>query len=257
MANIRTSIPSNLVADVMFSSGRTCSVCRERGKAVFIHHIDENPTNNTFGNLSALCVDCHHDAQTKGANGAKLAATSVTKLRDEWLSKVELRRSICNQMAINRQVGSVSISQQIAAGQPGMITLAPVNETASEYIAGLPTFKKDLLGQTLKQTELQRNYDYIDALKGILVTLATYYSPKQFELQSAQEYFLEVISARFKWHYIIAEPQGKGTGGDDINTRCAQAVIADVDGLIAEMVTGLLADDTSFDKQAWLTQWHC
>jgi len=49
----RVSIPSDLVADVMFADS-TCCVCRERGKALQVHHVDEDPSNNTFANPDGL-----------------------------------------------------------------------------------------------------------------------------------------------------------------------------------------------------------
>ena len=64
---------------------------------------------------------------------------------------------------------------------------------------------------------VQANYDYIDSLTGILVTLAKYISPKQFENKDPHEYFSEVISSRFRWHRTINEPHGPGTGGTIVN----------------------------------------
>ena len=113
MAKIRTPIPNDVAADVMFASDRTCCVCRERGKAMQIHHIDENPSNNKFENLSALCLECHNDTQLKGGFGRKLNSDLVIKYRDEWLQRVQSRRNLSDEMAVNRHVGEVSLSQQI------------------------------------------------------------------------------------------------------------------------------------------------
>ena len=263
MANIRTSIPSNLVSDVMFSSGRTCSVCRERGKTLLVHHIDENPANNTFGNLTALCLDCHCDAQTKGGSDPKLPAKFVMKLRDEWLSKLEIRRNISNQMAVSREVIKASLSLQVEQSQAMVSQQVQTTEPLIDYITSLPAFKAALLAQgkpqwasTVKQTVIQGNYDYIDSLKGILVLLATSYSPNQFDVQTPQEYFLEVISSRFKWHRITAEPNGPGTGDAMVNINCGKAVIAEVEMMIEQMVIGLVTADDTFDKDDWLAKWR-
>ena len=88
MSKTRVLIPSDLVADVMFASGSTCCVCRERGKAVQVHHVDENPADNTFENLTVLCLECHNQTQVSGGFGRKLNAPLVIKYRDEWLERV-------------------------------------------------------------------------------------------------------------------------------------------------------------------------
>jgi 5-methylcytosine-specific restriction endonuclease McrA len=68
-AKHRTPIPDDLAAEVLFVADRTCCVCQERGKAIQIHHIDENPSNNTFENLAVLCPQCHNDTQLVGICG--------------------------------------------------------------------------------------------------------------------------------------------------------------------------------------------
>jgi hypothetical protein len=46
MPKERINIPIDLATEVIFASDRTCCVCEVRGKAIQIHHIDENPSNN-------------------------------------------------------------------------------------------------------------------------------------------------------------------------------------------------------------------
>ena len=102
MAKHRTPIPDDLVAEVRFAADNTCCVCRERGKAIQTHHIDENSSNNTLENLVILCVQCHDNTQIKGGFGRKLNAQLVTQYRDEWLKDVTLRRDLANKMAVER-----------------------------------------------------------------------------------------------------------------------------------------------------------
>lgn len=54
MTKVRTAIPIDLAIEVLFSSDNTCCVCRERGKALNLHHIDEDPSNNVAINLALL-----------------------------------------------------------------------------------------------------------------------------------------------------------------------------------------------------------
>jgi len=117
MTKIRTPIPADIAAEVMFNSDSTCCICQERGKVVQIHHIDEDPSNNSIDNLSVLCLHCHNDTQVKGGFGRKLNAPLVLKYRDEWISRVTLRRDLADERAVNRQVGSSSISEVIEVEQ--------------------------------------------------------------------------------------------------------------------------------------------
>lgn len=65
----RVEIPLNVSAKVMFLSDRTCCVCRSGNKLIQIHHIDENPSNNSLNNLAVLCLDCHNETMIKGDLG--------------------------------------------------------------------------------------------------------------------------------------------------------------------------------------------
>lgn len=263
MTKIRTSIPSDLAADVLFASDNTCCVCKERGKSFQIHHIDENPSNNVFENLTILCLECHNDTQIKGGFGRKLNAPLVTKYRDEWLGRVTLRRNLADEMAVKRQVGEKSLSQQIEKQPQPVIQYIQLKEPPMDYINSLPEFKAALLRQAqpkwdtgVTATMVQANYDYIDSLTGILVTLANNYSPEQFGNQSPQEYFSEIISSRFQWHRAIAEPQGPGTGGTIVNITVGGSVISDVGKMIEDMVMALVGYDDAFDWKRWPKRWH-
>lgn len=196
MSKHRPPIPDDLAVEVQFAADRTCCVCRERGKSIQIHHIDENPSNNTFENLATLCFDCHNDTQIKGGFGRKLNAPLVTKYRDRWLETVESRRNLANEMAVKREVGEISISQQLKAQPQIKVQHTQLTDPPFDYINSLPKFKSDLLQQirTQKSAEttldiIQANNDYADALTGILVALANYYSPECFGDQSPQEFF--------------------------------------------------------------------
>ncbi len=263
MAKIRIPIPADIAAEVMFNSDSTCCICRERGKAVQIHHIDEDPSNNSLDNLSVLCLHCHNDTQVKGGFGRKLNAPLVTKYRDEWLSRVALRRDLADERAINRQAGSSSISELLEVKQKPETHHEELREPPMDYINALPEFKEALLKQVqpkwdtgVTATMVQANYDYIDSLTGILVTLAKYISPKQFEGKDPHEYFSEVISSRFRWHRTINEPHGPGTGGTIVNVLVGGGVIADVEKMIEDLVMGLVGYDDSFDWKNWPKRWN-
>ena len=251
------------MTDVVFASDRTCCVCRERGKAIQIHHIDEDPSNNVFDNLSVLCLECHNDTQMKGGFSRKLNSSLVIKYRDEWSDRVKFRRDLADEMAVNRQVSETSLSQQVETNPHSVVQHTQLKDPPMDYINSLPKFKSALLSQAqpkwdtgVTATMVQASYDYIDSLNGVLVTLASYYSPKQFGNQSAHEYFSEIISSRFQWHRTIAEPHSPGTGGTIVNVTCGGSVIADVEKMIEDMVMALVGYDDSFDWKGWPKRWR-
>jgi hypothetical protein len=93
MAKKRVEIPADVSAKVLFLSDRTCCVCRVKGKPLQLHHIDENPSNNSFSNLSVLCLDCHNSTMIKGGFGRQLNSDQVILFRDDWLRIVQNSRS--------------------------------------------------------------------------------------------------------------------------------------------------------------------
>lgn len=260
MAKIKHPIPSDLAADVMFSSDNTCCICRERGKTVQIHHIDENPSNNVFENLAVLCLECHNKTQISGGFGKKHSAPLVIKYKNEWLERVDNRRNKADQLAITRHVGDVLDSEEKLTAKKQQ---APLREPPLTYINSLLAFKEELLKHAQPEWDsgvttrmVQAYYDYIDALQGILVTLAGYYSEKQFGGKPAQEFFSDVIASRFEWHRAHSEPHGPGTGGTIVNVTCGGGVQADVERMVEDMVMSLVGYDDSFDWKGWPKRWR-
>jgi len=54
----RPKVPHSVRVEVLVANRHTCCRCR-REKAVQLHHIDNNPRNNSSDNLAVLCLDCH------------------------------------------------------------------------------------------------------------------------------------------------------------------------------------------------------
>ncbi len=261
MAKIRTPMPSDLAAEVLFASDNTCCVCRERGKRIQIHHIDESPSNNVFENLAVLCLECHNETQIKGGFGRSLNAPLVIKYRDEWLKRVKLRRSLADEAAIKRQVGKETLSEQVEKVIETPIKHTEFKEPLLKYINFLPYFIAALLRQAqpkwdtgVTATMVQANYDCIDSLKGVLVALASYYSPKPFDNQTPQEYFSDVIASRFQWYRTILEPHGPG--GTIVNVICSGSVLEDTENMIEDMVRALTEYDDEFDWENWSKRWR-
>ena len=261
MVKIRTLMPCDLAAEVLFASDRTCCVCRERGKAIQIHHIDDNPSNNVPENLAVLCLECHNKTRIKGGFGRRLNASLVIKYRDDWLKRVKLRRDLADEKAVKRQVGKETLSEQVETFMELPIKHTKLNEPLLKYIDSLPYFIAALLRQAqtkwdtgVTTTMVQANYDCIDSLTGILVALASYYSPKQFGNQTPQEYFSDVIASRFQWYRTILEPHGPG--GTIVNVICSGSVLEDTENMIEDMVRALAGYNNEFDWENWSKRWR-
>ena len=89
----RITIPKETTARVLFESDRTCCVCRIRSKPVQIHHLDDDPTNNSITNLAVLCFDCHRETMIRGGFDRKLDSDQIILYRKDWLQKVGKSRS--------------------------------------------------------------------------------------------------------------------------------------------------------------------
>lgn len=91
---VRIEIPSDLAARVLFLADRTCCVCRQFGKPVQIHHIDDDPSNNSQTNLAVLCFDCHRETQIRGGFDRKLDGDQIILYRDDWHNVVAQQRTM-------------------------------------------------------------------------------------------------------------------------------------------------------------------
>jgi hypothetical protein len=234
MAKNRIPISADDAAEVMFFSDRTCCVCNERGKTVQIHHIDDDPSNNDVANLAVLCLECHNDTQVQGGFGRKLNSDLVLKYRNEWFARVKRRREDADSLAVSRVSG---IDLHVHKSQTQTI---PYSEERSnkilEYVNSLPALRKEFRQKAQPEWDsgvtskmVAASYEYVDALQGILVKLASFYPPGTFGGDDPHKFFSELISSRYAWHRAHAEPYGPGTGGTIVNVTTGGHVISDVE----------------------------
>lgn len=261
MAKERISIPPEVAAKVLFASDHTCCVCRERGRPVQIHHIDEDPSNNEIGNLSVLCLLCHDDTQIQGGFGRKLNAESVVQYRDDWQARVTSRRDKADEIAALRMAGAAG--KIPTTEDEAEALMVPADEALVSYVRSLPA----LLSQGYEVAQprwdtgitaemMQATYDLIDVVIQMLSHLASWFPEKHFNGKPAAEYFSEFVSMRFIWHRALAEPDGVGTGGTIVGPTAAISVLADVERAVDEMVTALLWGREGFGLKAWREEWE-
>lgn len=265
MTKARIPISSELVADVMFASDSTCCVCRERGKAVQVHHVNEDPSHNTFENLAVLCLECHNQTQVNGGFGRKLNAALVIKYRNEWLERVVQRRDAADRIAIEKVVGPASLQSTPRSKTESIEKISYSQERADailSYVHSLPDLRLELHNKAkvgwdtgVTATMVQASYDYIDALQGILITLAAFYPRGSFD-GDPQRYFSQIIASRFRWHRIHIEPYGPDTGGTIVSVMCGGKVMDDVEKMVEDMVRSLVGYDDRFDWRNWPSRWR-
>jgi hypothetical protein len=117
----RIEIPSDIAAEVLFKSDRTCCVCRLRGKPVQLHHIDDDPSNSSPENVAVLCFDCHRDTQIRGGFDRKLDAPQIKKYKADWVKRVQSKRD--EQGAISR----------VPPGESGSLRYLQIREKSEEH----------------------------------------------------------------------------------------------------------------------------
>ena len=146
----RTRIPEETSADLLFYSDHTCCVCREPGKQVQIHHIDEDPANHAIANLAVLCLSCHDRTQTRGGFGRHLRGEEVERYRSDWLERVQKRRDRADEIAVRRQTTSTPSSPP-ATDRREESLIPPKSQTIAAYVFELP----GLLSQAYARAKLK------------------------------------------------------------------------------------------------------
>jgi hypothetical protein len=151
--------------------------------------------------------------------------------------------------------------------QAQKVETIPYSEVRQEvilnYVDSLPLLRRALL-RTFKPERdsgvtsrvVSASYEYIDALQGILVALASFYPKGTFGEGDVHKFFSEQISSRFTWHWAHAEPYGPGTGGTIDKVIVSGNVIADVEKMVEDMTMSLVGYDDRFDWREWPKQWH-
>ena len=163
--------------------------------------------------------------------------------------------------------GKETISEKIeSTPEPQLAEESQVNQPPLIYINSLPAFKLALQRQMQPIFDIGNNtksihaaLDYIESLTGILVTLANYYSPKQFGNQTPQEFISEIIESRFRWYDAVVEPLGPGTGGKIALLGSVGGVAGDVEKMIEEMVFYLYITQDwgdNFNHDEWEKAWR-
>lgn len=253
----RNPIPPDTAAEVLYLGDRTCCVCNERGRAVQIHHLDEDPSNNDVDNLVALCLLCHDDTQLSGGFGRKLNEPLVRKYRTEWYATIKKRRDAVT-----------AITSDSPPPEPPIIENPTQEELPKQarliaYIRTLPSLRREAYKQVQPKlesgitSEMKSGcYDIIDLMEHVLATLSSWYPQGHFDQTDPKDFVNSLISSRFQWHRYHSEPLGGGTGGTMVGLDVAGSVLDEVEEMVAEMAHALLMVLPEPDPDEWLKEWR-
>jgi hypothetical protein len=255
----RVPIEPKTAADIMFAADRTCCICRERGRPVQIHHIDDDPSNNDHANLVVLCLLCHNETQVRGGFGRRLDAMQVRTYREDWIKRIASRRDEADRLSadvLQEQGFSVQISR------PAIKTGLALDD----FIWILPELRRRV--RTVAQPEwdsgissnmINGNNTVIKVLEDILVSLAMYYPEGHFDKENPRDYFSELITSRFRWHRYHIETSGQESGGTITGVLVGGSVINDLQEMIVDIVTSLVMQSSAsdnFDMELWREKWR-
>jgi hypothetical protein len=254
MAKERTSVPPEVSAEVLFLQDHTCCVCREPGKAVQLHHIDDDPTNHSIPNLAVLCFDDHDRTQVRGGFGKKLLSAEVEKYRDDWIVRVGKRRAKADDMAA-ASMGRTAKSDQDVEWSP------PPNAQLIAYVDHLPILRKVAYDNARKgwdtgvTAEMRgATSEVIDILEHVLNYLSVWYSPNHFGPEGTKKYFNDYVASRYLGHRSLHDPQGPGSGGTIVGVIAAGGVMTDLSKAVEEIVEALGVGEIDLIK--WRRRWN-
>jgi len=129
---------------------------------VQIHHIDENPANNSVEILAVLCLLCHNDTMATGGFGKKLKEPEVIKYRDDWVTRVRNRRDEADKIAIQVMALTSISSLEDSDQELTEITLRGPDELVA-YVQRVPLILK--AGYIAVQPLMGENQEVLDAWK--------------------------------------------------------------------------------------------
>ena len=253
MAKERTPVPPDVSAEVLFLQDHTCCICREPGKAVQVHHIDDNPTNHSIENLAVLCLEDHERTQVRGGFGKKLLSAEVERYRGDWVKRVAERRARVDSLAASTML-QTAIVQNLEWSPPPIAQLVA-------YIDHLPALRKAAHDaahrgwDTGVTAEMKgATSEVIDILEHVLNYLSAWYPPDHFGADGAKKYFNDYVASRYLWHRSLQDTQGPGSGGTIAGVMAGGGVMDDLSKAIEEMVEALGIGEV--DLIRWRRRWR-
>lgn len=102
----RKKLNDTTEGQVLYQSDYKCCVCNK--KSGQIHHIDGDNSNNSFDNLTFLCLNCHADAELKSTMLKRLTPTAIKLYRDDHYVRVNRERRLLVKTSV-KPINSLTI----------------------------------------------------------------------------------------------------------------------------------------------------
>lgn len=215
-----------------------------------IHHINEDPAENTEANLAVLCLECHNETQVTGGFGRHLAPSDVIAHRDEWVRRVRERRDRADEIVVSRLARSSEAESR--PGPAPRAALLPYAQSLPEALGKAYELARPSWEEGSMADSRQATYDVIDVVERMLVHLAAWCPPNHFGGVAAETFFSQHVTSRFLWHRGLAEA---AYGGNITVQIAASAVLADIEADVAALVQTLIAEKHPDEWASWTRRW--
>jgi hypothetical protein len=86
----RPPIPEKIIDNLLFKSRRTCCICRQKERAIIIHHLEAwtESKSNEESNLVVLCLLHHDEAHSKKELSQNLTSERIKAAKTKWENEV-------------------------------------------------------------------------------------------------------------------------------------------------------------------------
>lgn len=194
----------------------------------------------------------------KGGFGRKLDALQITKYKEDWIKRIQDRKTEADKLASIQTVTSSNIQEEYIEykgnGSLPLLVKYLNNILVIHKAQLLITNTKWDAGTTSSMK--QGRYDMIDFYEEVFKELATFYPPNHFT-STPSKYFSEIISSIYSWYRLIAEPYGAGTGGSIVGVSVAGYVEYDVKQMVTTIATELIYQfDLDSQVPLWVERWN-
>lgn len=257
---------------VLFKSNRICCICKEFGKHVQLHHLDNDPSNNGENNLAVLCSQCHNDTMLVGGFGRRLSEGQIRMYRDEWISLVARQKALILEKFNVQSMDHEPVIDQTEYHDSILnlykhISLNNYQSTEEalivQLIASLP--QRLMIISSAAQQQIDEcttvgmvigRMDIINHLKSMLVELLHYWPDSFFTESTPDSYADKMVYDSARLYHTILEPDGPGTGGSIVGPMTCGLVLDDLQSKIPTIVRSLIPLCSSFNFDIWLNAWR-
>lgn len=257
-------IPDNIAAKVLVAAASTCCKCEERGRRIQIHHIDDDPSNDDEENLAVLCFECHNETQLTGGFGRRLSSSQVRLYRDQWIERVARRRQQVDAIFIHRAT-TLGIPTVSHTHHQSADNIDSNRSDIGRYIDDLPGVlaeacdrEKRVKAENGSMLDMKRaKFEVVELVQNIWLRLAREFQKLHFDGKSPTEFMEQYVQQRYRWHYMLAEPTGSGSGGSIAGLSASSGVLRDLKIMVSDTVDSIRGlGQSQRERELWHKSWE-